>query len=178
MHAVVGLAESPASGQLPHTALDAIVAETMGEIGPVQHAAIITQLLGSLDDDNDGMVSSEEFDHAFQSEMYGTFDINIGVGPSGLGHFPRASRPCATTQHAVRHALLGAHLYWVLIGACNPMSCPIHCTSSGVRTGRSSSATRARCCLRSTSSFARRRRDTIRSTHRSRSSVSFAADVP
>ena len=46
-------------------------------------------------------------------------------GAFSVRHVPFSS--CnAYTPHNVGCALLGAHAYWMLIGACNPVSRPIH----------------------------------------------------
>jgi len=43
-----------------------------------------------------------------------------------LTHFLRSSQRYATPTRAVGGALLESHTCWVLIGACDPMLCPIH----------------------------------------------------
>ena len=73
----------------------------MPSIGPAQHAEIIEHLLGSLDDDADGVVSSEEFDRVrVLFFFFFFFDVFRTVSHVNLG-FQRASPPmCTVTSSA------------------------------------------------------------------------------
>ena len=63
----------------------------------------------------------------YEPEMFpGILDLGLIMTRS------RTSKPHCRPTHAVCHALIRAHVHRMLIGACNPMSCPILFMSSGL----------------------------------------------
>ena len=67
-----------------------------------------------------------------------TATSTIFLGGPFLTHVSRISQRLCHLARAERYTQLRAHASWVLIGACNPMKCPIQVVeadSSGTRVG-------------------------------------------